>query len=46
MPQTDPYRMLSDLRNLIALLDRRITQAQETGPQGPGGFDPHPWHHK
>ena len=35
MPQNDPYRMLSDLRNLIAELDRRIAQAQKTDPSTP-----------
>jgi hypothetical protein len=35
MPQNDPYRMLSDLRNLIAVLDRRIAQAQKTDPSTP-----------
>ena len=35
MPHNDPYRMLSDLRNLIAVLDRRIDQAQKTDSSTP-----------
>lgn len=34
MPQNDPYRMLDDLRNLIAVVDRRIAHAQ-TGSSAP-----------